>query len=254
MSSKNKITAILVDDEPKALRNLSYLLEKHCPEIEILTTANLVDVAVKAIAKYQPDVVFLDIEMPGKSGFELFEATKEVFQTIFVTAYDTYAIKAFEVSAVDYLLKPIKVDRLKESVGRIKKVSMEDQQSINSLHQNLKSHQITQVVVKQNKEYKVIETENIICIKANQAYSIIYHIEDKQVVQHIYAKNLTYFDRLFENDHRFFRTHRSWMINLGKVSSFSKSETTIHLWNDLSIEIAKGKIQDFEKQLTRITK
>src|SRR3989338_4013155 len=115
-----KLKAILIDDEESARNVLSNLMARFCPEVNILQTCANVTEAIDAINTHQPDVVFLDIEMPNYSGFELVNFFEKVnFEIVFVTAYDKYAIKAFEVSAVDYLLKPIEIDRLKQAVERL---------------------------------------------------------------------------------------------------------------------------------------
>ena len=116
----SKIKAILVDDEESARDVLENLLRRFCPEIDLLDKCNNVEQAVESIKQHKPNLVFLDIEMPNYAGYELVDFFTEIdFEIIFVTAYDQYAIKAFEVSAVDYLLKPIEIERLKESVSRV---------------------------------------------------------------------------------------------------------------------------------------
>jgi two-component system LytT family response regulator len=118
----NKISAILVDDEINARENLRILLNNFCSNINVLGEARNVDEAVLAIRKYQPQIVFLDIEMPQKNGFQLLEEFDEInFHVIFVTAYDGYAIKAFQVTAVDYLLKPIDVSLLEKAIKKAEK-------------------------------------------------------------------------------------------------------------------------------------
>ena len=111
--------AIIVDDERLARKELTSLLEHH-PEIEIIDEAANADEAIEKIDKQTPDVIFLDIQMPGKTGFELLEGLERVPQVIFTTAYDEFALKAFDFNALDYLLKPIQPDRLSESINKIK--------------------------------------------------------------------------------------------------------------------------------------
>ena len=114
------IKAIIVDDERKAQLLLSQLLEKHCNNVDVLSLASSVDEAIDAIHKHKPDIVFLDVEMPGGDGFELLERLHPIdFQVIFTTAYKHYAIQAIKFSALDYLLKPIDIDELIESVHKL---------------------------------------------------------------------------------------------------------------------------------------
>lgn len=112
------LTAAIVDDERLARLELRSLLAEH-PEIHVVGEADSIQAAVALIAETAPDVVFLDIQMPGESGFDLFERTKAAFQTVFVTAHNQHALRAFEVNALDYLLKPIHPDRLAETVHRL---------------------------------------------------------------------------------------------------------------------------------------
>ena len=115
------IKAIIVEDEVKGRQTLYNLLLKHCPFVEIATMVESVDEAVLAITNYKPDLVFLDIEMPGGSGFTLLEKIKNPdFEVIFTTAFDDYAIKAIKFSALDYLLKPIDVDDLVSAVNKVR--------------------------------------------------------------------------------------------------------------------------------------
>jgi two-component system LytT family response regulator len=110
-------TALIVDDEPIARREIARLLHD-CPDIEIVGEAASVDEAVEALGRVSPDIVFLDVQMPGASGFDLFDSVAVNAHVIFVTAYDQFALRAFEVNALDYLLKPVRPERLRESIDR----------------------------------------------------------------------------------------------------------------------------------------
>lgn len=245
MSLKTNIKALLVDDELSAINNLSFLLGKYCPNIEIVATANNIDEAVLVLSKTEVDVVFLDIEMPEKSGFELFEETPQQFQTIFVTAYDEYAVKAFEVSAVDYLLKPIEVQRLQKAVTKLNNKQAQ-QLNINTLQHNLTKN-IEQIIIPYKDIQLMIKLENIICFEANQSYCVIHCIEDGTYKNYIYSKSLKYFNDLLSTNPTFYRSHRSWLINLKKIISFSKRNYLIVLENDIRAQISKYKIKEFNK-------
>lgn len=244
----NNITAVLVDDEAKAIDNLSILLSEFCKNVTIIGTAQNVDKAVSIIETNKPDVVFLDIEMPKKSGFELFGTTKHSFQTIFVTAYNQYAIKAFEVSAIDYLLKPININRLQEAVTRIK-VNKPTIDTVDILQENLTSETLKKITINYKDRYKIIDIDVITCIEANGSYCFIYYVNEKKLVRELYSKNLNYFDKLFENDNRFFRTHRSWLINTTKIKTFSKTSCMIQLKSDIEVPISRRKMKEFEELL-----
>ena len=147
----NILKVLLIDDQQDAIDNMEYLLSNYCNDITIVGTANHVDQAIKLVVEKKPDIVFLDIEMPEKSGFSLLKELPEVnFALIFVTAYDQYAIKAFEVSAIDYLLKPVEIERLQEAVKRAKEASAKkniNAVNIKSLSKQIQEGEITQISV-----------------------------------------------------------------------------------------------------------
>lgn len=242
MNLNRNIKALLVDDETSAITSLTFLLTKYCKNIQIVATATNVDEAIIALKSHTIDVVFLDIEMPEKSGFELFKESKQQFQTIFVTAYDEFAIKAFEVSAVDYLLKPVDISRLKEAVNKLKNTSQE--LNITSLQENI-NNTITQIVIPYRDIQVMIKLKNIICFEANESYCIIHCIENKEYTKFVYSKSLKYFYDLLSSNTSFYRTHRSWFINLKKVESFSKKTGKILLQKDIEVQLSKNKMKEF---------
>lgn len=136
----DKLKALIVDDEPRARSILQNMLAENCPQVTVLDAVGNVPEAIKAIHTLQPDLVFLDIEMPGYSGFQLLEMIPDPgFQVVFTTAYSEYALKAFEVSAIDYLLKPIRIQKLTEAVQKAQRMlgSHNTAQRISTLQANL---------------------------------------------------------------------------------------------------------------------
>jgi len=239
------ITAIIVDDEESARNVLSNLITRFCPQIKITKTCSNVIEAVEAIKKHQPDVVFLDIEMPNYAGYEIVSFFKEIdFEIIFVTAYDQYAIKAFEISAVDYILKPVEIDRLKESVQKLSsKVELKsNQESYKALTENLKTDGVSKLVVRNNQGQAIINTSSIVAIEAQESYSCIYTENEK----HLMSKNLKHFENILVDNTDFFRSHKSWLINMGKVKSYSKSKFEILLESNITAKLSKYKKPEFE--------
>jgi two-component system LytT family response regulator len=240
------LKAIIVDDEESARSVLSSLLTRYCPEVTILNTyTNVID-AVEGIKKEQPDVVFLDIEMPNYAGYELVSFFEEVnFDIVFVTAYDNFAIKAFEVSAVDYLLKPVEIERLKAAVeklvlkNKLKTIS----ENYSALTENLKSDKIEKIVVRNNNGQEIVLVKDIVAIEAKEAYSCIHTISG----DYLMSKNLKHYETTFENDQTFFRSHKSWIINLNYIVKFSKSNFEIELSNKIIAKLSKYKKPDFER-------
>jgi len=244
----NNIKAILVDDEQNARDNLTFLLNDFCKNVTIVAKAENVAQAIQLIDLHNPDLIFLDIEMPNKNGFDLINHYDNVnFCVIFVTAYDRYAIKAFDVSAVDYLLKPIDVDRLQESVTKViqnlvfKKVN----KRIQALKENTKNKVIKHISIPYKNDYVVVPIEKIAAIEANRMYSL-FHLNGKKTT-YLYAKKLSFFEQLLGDNSSFHRVHRSWIVNTNEISTYSKKEATIKLKNDIQIPVSKSHKATFEK-------
>ncbi|MDG1477792.1 MAG: LytTR family DNA-binding domain-containing protein [Vicingaceae bacterium] len=243
-----KISAIVADDEESARNVLSNLINRFCPEINIISTCANVEEAAEVIKKHQPDVVFLDIEMPNYAGYELVAFFEEVnFDIIFVTAYDQYAIKAFELSAVDYLLKPVEIDRLKEAVKKLVNKTEHQISHLNykTLTENLKSESAAKIMVRHQGNQEMINLEDIITIEAKESYSCIHTAKGKFLV----SKNLKYYEMLFDQNNSFFRTHKSWIINLNHMITFSKTKLEIELNNKIFAKLSRYRKPDFEKFL-----
>lgn len=244
-----KLKAILVDDEESARDVLQNLLERFCPDIELLAKCENIPKAVEEIKKHQPDLVFLDIEMPQYSGFEIVKFFKEInFQIIFVTAYDQYAIKAFEVSAVDYLLKPIDIARLKSSIERVRqrKNVLQQAERLNLLNDTLQQKKIKNIIVSDKGNQNIISIDSIIAIEAQESYCLI-HTTDKK---HTASKNLKHFETLLENLPQFIRVHKSWLINKDHLLNYSKSELSIQLNGDIIAKLSKYKKGEFEQAIS----
>lgn len=241
-----KLKAIIVDDEESARNVLSNLLTRFCPSIEIVKKCTNVLEAVDAIKENTPDVVFLDIEMPNYAGYELVSFFDEInFDIIFVTAYDKFALKAFEISAVDYLLKPIEIDRLKIAVNKLEFIRelKNNANKLEALKENLKKEQLSKIIVRQNGDQEIVDVANIIAIEAQEAYSCIHTTNGKYLM----SKNLKHYESLLSDNKSFFRTHKSWLVNLDHLKSFSKSKFEIELQSGISAKLSKYRIAEFEQ-------
>ena len=164
------LRAIIIDDEAKARRILESFLTDYCKQVQIVGMAEDVMQGVKMIQKEKPDVVFLDIEMPGYNGFQLLEFFDEIdFEIVFVTAYSEFALKAFQVSAIDYLLKPLQIEQLKKAVEKIEKIkgSSLSNQRLNVLKENLQANKIKKIVVPVGTGSLFIDVNDITHLKAN---------------------------------------------------------------------------------------
>lgn len=231
--------AIIIDDEKRARVSLSLLLQEYCPEVELVAECENLPEGVKAIRKFNPDLVLLDIEMPGHSGLELvdFFDEKEInFSIIFTTAYNEYAIQAFKLSALDYLLKPIIPEELINAISR-----MERQKSLQfkALAENIQNEFFEKIAVPSGNTLILIKISDIIYIKGEGSYSEIY-MQDKS--KHMVSRNLKNFEEILLKDKRFLRTHKSYIVNFDEVVSFNKSDGGwLDMKNGNSIPISSEK-------------
>lgn len=245
MQEVHKIKAIIVDDEESARDVLQNLLNLFCPNVEVVAKCENILKAVDAIKKEQPDLVFLDIEMPNYAGYEIVNFFDEInFEIIFVTAYDQYAVRAFEIAAIDYLLKPIDIDRLKQAIIRVlQRHNIEQQtQRLSLLSNTLESKQLKNIVVSDKGQQHIVPITSLVAIEAQESYCIL-HTTDKK---HIASKNLKHFETLLESLPQFFRVHKSWMINRDFLENYSKSDLSIQLSNGLTTKLSKYKKAEFE--------
>lgn len=241
----DKIKAILVDDEESARDVLENLLLRFCPEVQLLNKCSNVLQAVDAIKAEEPDLVFLDIEMPNYAGYEIVKFFENInFEIIFVTAYDKYALRAFEVSAVDYLLKPIDIDRLKSAVSRVKaRVDLkQNAERLSLLSKTLQSKEVKNILVSEKGYQQVIAVDSIIAIEAQESYCYIHTSEKKYTV----SKNLKHFETIFSDNPDFIRVHKSWLIAKKHILNYSKSDLSISLTNGLIAKLSKYKKAEFE--------
>ncbi|MDP2176290.1 MAG: LytTR family DNA-binding domain-containing protein [Bacteroidota bacterium] len=235
----NAIKAILIDDEESARDVLENLLTRFCPHVQILAKCHDIPSAVPLINNLQPDLVFLDIEMPNHSGFEIIEFIQPVnFQIIFVTAYNQYAIKAFEIAAIDYLLKPIDISRLKNAIQRVLAHHniQEQTQRLDLLNKTLQQKNIQNIAILDKGSQRIIPTQEIIAVEAQESYCQIHTIHS----QYTTSKNLKHYQTLFETLPEFIRIHKSWIVNTQHILSINKSELIITLKNQIQAKISRN--------------
>lgn len=238
---------IIIDDEERARNVLQKLLELNCPGVEVVATCENVPDGVKAIHRHQPDLVFLDVEMPDYAGYELINFLEEInFKIIFATAYDQYALKAFELSAVDYLLKPINRQRLIEAVTKaqhqVKLQQSADEYQV--LLESIQEKNFRKIIVSHLNQKQVVLIKNIIAIEADRAYSTMY-LEDGSKL--MISKNIGHLENLLPKDGTFFRSHKSWLINVEKINSFSKKESSIFLNANITAKLSKHRVAAFNQ-------
>jgi len=244
-----KIKSIIVDDEKHGRENLAGILRQYCPDVDLLGDADSVDAAVLLIQKYNPDLVFLDIEMPKANGFQLLEHFRDFrFEVIFVTAYDNYAIKAIRFSAADYILKPINLNDLQIAVGKVAERihQKQENQRMKQLVYNISQPQNPRIGLPTGDRIEFIEVHKIIRCQGEGNYSHIYFEGNKHL---LVAKTLVEFEDLLQ-EYSFFRVHKTHLVNLKQVVAYEKTDGGIlQLSNGDKIPISRRRKEDVQKML-----
>lgn len=241
------IKAIIVDDEPNARVVLRQLLLKSGHDIEIVAEcANLVE-AAEQIRALQPGVVFLDIQMPRFAGYEIVKFFDKItFEVIFVTAFDEYALTAFDINAMDYLVKPIERERLAKTLDKLQERVTVQRQTLEYeyLLNSMTNKKPQKLIIPEIGNRRIVEIGDIMAIEANGSYtSFLMH----QGEDFMASKNLKYFEKRIGTDERFFRSHRAYMVNLDYLEGLNKTDLTIRLKGNHSVKIARSRIEAFEK-------
>jgi two-component system, LytTR family, response regulator len=232
---------IIVDDELNARLALAGILADSFPEVEVLSLCKDIPEAIKAIHKHQPDLVFLDISMPGYSGLELFDFFEDDqinFRVVFVTAHAEFALNAFGLNALDYLLKPIKIVEVERA---LKKMSSQ-KESLKIVKNKISSHlsQQEKIALQTGEGLLFLEIENIIYLKADGSYTHFFTTDNKKIT---ISKRLAEFEKL-ENMGKFMRIHRSHLVNINQIEKLLKQDGgTLIMTNGAELSISNDKKQ-----------
>lgn len=243
-----KSSCVIVDDEIHARELLEEMLKDVDPEMEVLATCDDLPSAVKAINKYKPQIVFLDIEMPGQSGLELLEYFNEDeinFEIVFTTGYSEYAIEAFKLSAADYLLKPLDVNSLRKTLNRICKQDFSDSKTtIQSLKNNLVENQASEKIISihLSNHTRFVKLKDIKMLQAEGSYCKIFLNDNTQILA---SKNLKHFEEKLQSAPFFFRSHKSYIVNLKTVKEIQKSENELRLEGNIVGLISNERFEMF---------
>ncbi len=236
------IKAIIVDDEPFCCSSLVILLERYCPEVKVAGIYHSGDDALQAIPAQQPQIVFLDIEMPGMNGFEMLEKLPAIdFEIIFTTSYDQYAIKAIHLSALDYLLKPIDKEELQRAVQKVTQRSrapLPQQLEIllEKFHQPVSPSQ--KIALPSMEGLQMIDVNSIICCASDSNYTT-FMLKNKQKI--IVSRTLKEIEEMLE-EYSFLRVHNSYLINLNEIDKYVKGEGGYLIMSDGStIDVSRSK-------------
>lgn len=251
MEKMNKLRAIIVEDEAPARELLKAYLQRH-DEIELICECADGFSGVKAINENKPDLVFLDIEMPKLTGFELIELIDEMPQVIFTTAYNQYAIKAFELSAVDYLMKPFSRERFNEAIQKVySRISQKEEntENIQKLTQKVReeSGTIERIFVKTGSKIDVVSIADIIHIDADDDYVEIFTAEKK----YLKKETMNYLEKNLPED-VFIRVHRSGIINtnyIEKLERYGKESYLVIMKDGSKVNVSKSRVKELKTQL-----
>jgi two-component system LytT family response regulator len=227
------IRSIIIDDEPNNVENLQTMLHKYCAEIEVMAVANNADNGIAIIKAHQPDLLFLDIQLPGKSGFDILKAFTQInFEIIFITAYDQYGIQAIKFSALDYLLKPIDINELKLSVEKARhKIAVKQKNNnIENLLEYIRSEHKDppKIALPTLQEIMYVRVSDIVRCEASNNYTLFYLQSGEKI---LVCKTLKEFAELLR-PYNFIRTHQSHLVNLYFVKSFLKEDGGSLFLND----------------------
>ncbi len=245
---------VLVDDELRGREALSALLVKHCPDVEIVGIASSAAEGHKLISEHQPDMVFLDIEMPGGNGFDMLEMFDRItFEIVFTTAYGHYAIKAIKHSALDYLLKPVEVEELQAVVRQLKakQAASTAEVNVNALLSNLKTgNKHKKLVLPDANGLTVVQTENIVRLESDGSYTSFF-MDDG--TKYLISRHLKEFENTLADNNAFVRVHRSHLINMEQVKRYLKGEGGFAVMTDGSeVEISRRRKSEFLTLLAKL--
>jgi two-component system, LytTR family, response regulator len=251
------INAILIDDEMILLSGLQIMLRQSCPQVNILATCTSVDAAKVKIKQMQPQLLFLDISMPGKSGFDLLnEIDTTDIEVIFITAHNSFAMQAFKYSAIDYLLKPVDEDELVEAVKKACK-KIEDAQwknGIDTFMHNIKATtqpQEMKLCLPSTTGFQVIDIKNIIVCIAEGAYTNFILNDNKKVLA---SRPLLDYELLLQ-DNSFLRIHKSNLVNVNHVKQYIRGEGgSVILSNGMEVEVSRRKKDHFMEMMKTVFK
>lgn len=248
------LKVVIVEDEKHSREILKSLLEEFCKDVQVIATASTVEEAVKVLSLYSPDVVFLDIELQSGVGFDILEQIKEPsFEIIFTTAFEKYAVKAIKFSSLDYLLKPIALDELQNSIdkARVKMDTNVYRQQLDTLMQSLarESNKQEKICLATTAGMEFIAIDDIVLCKADGSYtSFVLKSKNSLLV----SKHLKEYENLLA-DQLFMRVHNSYLINLREVKKYIKSDGGyIIMSNDMHVSLSPRKKEDLIQAMRRL--
>lgn len=246
------IRVVLIDDEKNALEMMEWLLRTYCPGVKIEAMCMGAEEGMQAISTHRPDLVFLDIEMPRMNGFDLLEKFDTIFfDVVFCTAYDQFAIKAFKYAALNYLLKPIDPQELKETIQRVeKKAAIPVKEQLDLLFTSIQQQKptVSRIALTTGDGMIFVSTSDILYCQADSNYTIVVLTNGKKIMV---SKVLKDIDEALSGDD-FFRIHNSYLINLNHIQKYVRGDGGYLIMSDgASILISRSRRQEFMERFSK---
>lgn len=260
----NQYNAIIIDDEVNVRHTLELLIQQNCPEIRLCGSAGSAEAGRRLLINKEVQVIFLDISMPNENGFDFITTIpREKYAVIFTTAYEEYALKAIKASAIDYLLKPINPEELKDAVAKatfylslrtqkndIQKIYNESMENL--LNQiKLSGTPVSKITVIEKYGFRIVETDTIRYLEADGNYSVI-HLSGLEKV--VAAKTMADFEKILDMS-VFFRIHKSCIINLRFLKGFSSFQGFyVFMDDDTKLPLSRRRFLEFREQIGLLSK
>ncbi|MDP9042626.1 MAG: response regulator [Bacteroidota bacterium] len=249
------IKALIIDDEKHCCDNLAWQLKKYCPEIEVSAVCNSAEKGLKMINRLQPQLLFLDVEMPDMTGFEMLEGLTDIqFNIIFTTAFNQYALRAIKFGALDYLMKPIDKDELREAVNKFikqeKHISLNQLSALLTHTRKIGDFSFQKIAFPAMHSYELVTLSDIMTCESSSNYTNVYLKNGRSI---LVSKTLKEIEELLISP-PFFRIHNSWLVNLDYALRYIKGEGgSIVLNNDMIIPVSRNKKEDLLKLITHLS-
>ena len=248
------VKTVIIDDEVNSRELLFTLLTDHCDNVEILGMGKDVKSGIEIIQQKEPQLVLLDIEMPGGNGFDILNAFEKIdFKVIFITGYDHYAIKAIKYAALDYILKPVDLEELKTAIEKVTPVVPSQNSQLKFLQSSIDdtSKKLDKIIISSHNNKNIVGLQDILYLEAMDGYSLVYTAPD---VKHVSTHSLAYFEDLLPIN-QFFRVHKSHLINCNKVTSFDAGRGgNVFLQEGIRLPIATRRKPLFVSFMNRLNK
>lgn len=248
------LRTIIIDDEVLMRQTLKKLVHEHCPHVKLVAQADGVKTGMQAIRHHQPDLVLLDIRLEDGTGFDLLKQLEPIdFKVIFITAYDEYAIKAIKFSALDYLLKPVEPEDLKQAVDKAEKIILKELNTqLSVLSDNMQQGNVAsrKIILKTFDNVHLVKVGDIVYCESDDNYTTFYLIDNSKIMM---SNTLKEYEEML-GDYGFFRVHKSYLVNLAHIVRFEKAEGgNLVLTNSHNVPVSFRKRELLLEMLDRIS-